>query len=151
MSDKPVGIPSQFEPTKPGLVQRRLLAEAVPEKEADPVQRPPPTLGNDTVNVPLKLLAVTWPVSVPFQSRETLAYVPVIFEVAWFKSINTESSPNEDPILPIQWPAIDATGGGLGAVGVLSPPHAVHTTTINATTYRLIQSSPLRACPRATA
>ena len=113
------------DPVKPGLLHCTVVPPAPPLKLALPVHRPT-TAGPENVKVPVKELASTEPLIVPFQSRSPAAHVPLMFvpDCVRFASIAVVVQ-FDDARLPVQLPE---TFAGLGAAGVLLPPQAAELT-----------------------
>ena len=111
-----VGKFVQF-PVTPGLVQLSVFPPAVPETANVPVHAPPAVDTELNVNVPVKLVALVEPDTVPFACE--VAHVPDTVEPDWLRFINTAMM-YEPPLtcvavhVPDQFFATFATDGAAG-------------------------------------
>ena len=101
------GSPEQ-EPVNPGLVQVKVAPPAAPLTVAVPLQPPAAALGDETVNMPVKLFALAVPETVPVQSvaADDEVQVPVTAPDVWLSwSVMATVGKFEDWRLPVQFPA----------------------------------------------
>jgi hypothetical protein len=122
-----VGSPVQ-EPVNPGLVQVKAAPPAAPLTVAVPLHPAVDALGDETVNVPVKLLALAVPETVPLQSAADVdeVQVPVTVPDVWLSWTVMETVGKlEDRRLPLQFPETCAKAFPLTLLGELElPPHA---------------------------